>query len=408
MRKKINVSQLQPGMFVDELCGSWMDHPFWNTRFLVDDPADIARIASSPVRELWIDTARGLDVRDGRSAAEVASHNEAVLRDLADQEMLPAPAAMAAEIVRAASICKRARFAVRSMFQEARMGRAIATAQLAPLVEEISSSVMRNPGALVSLARLKTKDDYTYLHSVAVCGLMIALARQLDLPQADIREIGLAGLLHDLGKAAIPDSVLNKPGKLSDEEFKVVQDHPSAGHRMLREADVVGPIPLDVCLHHHEKFDGSGYPERLAGDTISLYAKMGAVCDVYDAITSNRVYKPGWSPAEALRKMAEWSEGHFDRQVFQAFVKCVGIYPVGSLVRLESGLLAVVTETLAHNLMAPTVKIFYCTRRRVRLHPRVVDLAAPAARDRIQNWEAPARWRFPDLEELWGGQTACR
>lgn len=408
MRKKISVSQLQPGMFVDELCGSWMDHPFWNTRFLVEDPADIARLVSSPVREIWIDTARGLDVRDGRSAAEVASHNEAVLRDLADQEAPPAHETMASEIARAARICGRARTAVVSMFREARMGHAIATAQLAPLVEEISASVLRNPGALVSLARLKTKDDYTYLHSVAVCGLMIALARQLGLPEGEIREIGLAGLLHDLGKAAIPDGVLNKPGKLTDEEFQVIKDHPAAGHRMLREADAVGTIPLDVCLHHHEKIDGSGYPAQLSGDMISLYAKMGAVCDVYDAITSNRVYKPGWSPAEALRKMTEWSEGHFDRLVFQAFVKCVGIYPVGSLVRLESGLLAVVTDTHAQQLMAPTVKIFYCTRRRERLHPRVLDLAAPTARDRILNWEAPSRWPFPDLEELWGGGSAIR
>ena len=158
-----------------------------------------------------------------------------------------------------------------------------------------------------------------------------------------------------------------------------------------------------MCLHHHEKIDGSGYPDHLAGDAISLYAKMGAVCDVYDAITSNRAYKAAWSPAEALRKMTEWSAGHFDRLVFQAFVKCVGIYPVGSLVRLESGLLGVVVGNSDHNLLAPSVKTFYCTHRKARLSPKVLDLSRSNAQDKIKQWESPANWPFPDLDELWSG-----
>ena len=404
MRKKITVSQLQIGMFVDQLCGSWADHPFWNTRFLIDDADDIARLVSSPVRELWINTARGIDVQDAPSAAKAAAQNEAILRDIASQvEPRDRPQTLEAEVARAARICNRARTAVISMFQEARMGRAVATDQLVSLVDDIASSVLRNPGALISLARLKTKDDYTYLHSVAVCGLMISLGRQLGLSESETREIGLAGLVHDLGKADIPDEILNKPGKLTEQEFERVRHHPEAGHRMLLEGQGVGAIPLEVCLHHHEKIDGSGYPDRLAGDAISLYAKMGAVCDVYDAITSNRAYKAGWSPAEALRKMTEWSAGHFDPLVFQAFVKCVGLYPVGSLVRLESGLLGVVVENSDRNLLAPSVKTFYCTRRKERLYPKVLDLSRSNAQDKIKHWESPANWPFPDLDELWSG-----
>jgi HD-GYP domain-containing protein (c-di-GMP phosphodiesterase class II) len=405
MRKKIKITQLQQGMYVDELCGSWMDHPFWNTRFLIEAPSDIARLLSSPVRELWIDTAKGLDVQDAESAAEVASRNEETLRFIATKPAPPpSKAELTAEIERAARICNRARTAVISMFKEARMGRAVASEELAPLVDEISASVMRNPGALVSLARLKTKDDYTYLHSVAVCGLMISLGRELGLPESETREIGLAGLVHDLGKADIPDEILNKPGKLTEREFDLIKNHPTAGHRMLLEGDGVGNIPLDVCLHHHEKIDGSGYPDQLSGDAISLYAKMGAVCDVYDAITSNRAYKAGWSPAEALRKMTEWSAGHFDRLVFQAFVKCVGIYPIGSLVRLESGLLGVVVGNHNGALLSPSVKVFYCTRREVRLPPKIIELSCPNAHDKIKNWESPSHWPFPDLEELWSGR----
>ncbi len=397
------------GMFVDELCGSWMDHPFWNTRFLVETPTEINQLVASPVRDLWIDTARGLDVQDAQSASEVAAQSEAVLQKMATEVESPVrKQSLEAEIARAARICSRARTAVMSMFQEARMGNAVATEQLKPLVDEISASVLRNPGALVSLARLKTVDDYTYLHSVAVCGLMIALARQLGLPESDMREIGMAGLVHDLGKADIPDAILNKPGKLTDAEFEIIKNHPAAGHRMLLEGQGVGAVPLDVSLHHHEKMDGSGYPHHLAGDDISLYAKMGAVCDVYDAITSTRAYKAPWGPAESLRKMAEWSIGHFDRVVFQAFIKCVGIYPVGSLVRLESGLLGVVIDNPAENLLAPSVKVFFCTRRKERMHPKVIDLARANAKEKIKNWESPTNWPFPDIDELWSGQAARR
>lgn len=394
-------------MFVDELGGSWLDHPFWNTHFLVEKPAEINQLAASPVRELWIDTARGLDVADAQCAHEVVAQSEVVLQDIAMQaDSSAGKESLEAEVARAARICHRARTAVMSLFQEARMGKAVATEQLTPLVDEISASVLRNPGALVSLARLKTVDDYTYLHSVAVCGLMIALARQLGLPESDMHEIGMAGLVHDLGKADIPDAILNKPGKLTDAEFAIIKNHPVAGHRMLLEGQGVGAVPLEVSLHHHEKIDGSGYPHHLAGDAISLYAKMGAVCDVYDAITSTRAYKAPWSPAESLRKMTEWSNGHFDRTVFHAFIKCVGIYPIGSLVRLESGLLGVVIDNPPENLLAPSVKVFFCTRRNERTQPKVIDLARSNAQDKIKNWESPTNWPFPDIDALWSGQAA--
>ena len=404
MLKKIDVEQLRLGMFLKELCGSWMDHPFWNTKFLLEDPADLARILDSGIRQVWIDTSKGADVESGETETEEQStaRNEATLIVATATPDAPVIVVSAAqELQRARRICATAKKAVVSMFQEARMGKSIDTAGLAPLVEEISSSVMRHPGALVSLARLKTKDDYTYMHSVAVCGLMVSLAKRLGLDEATTREAGLAGLVHDLGKAMIPLKVLNKPGKLTDDEFRVVRDHPSAGYEMLLEGGGVGPIALDVVLHHHEKVDGSGYPHKLKDEQISLFAKMGAVCDVYDAITSNRPYKAGWDPSEALRKMTEWAPGHFDMKVFQAFVKSVGIYPLGSLVRLESGMLAIVTETRADALLTPVVKTFYCTRRRERMHPKLVDLSKMAGRDKIASWESREKWPFKDLDELW-------
>lgn len=408
--RRIKVGELQLGMYVHELCGSWMDHPFWKTRFLLENPADLQTLNASAIRELWIDTGLGRDlVEPGTDEPEetLAERDQRL-----DDELIavatadppePVRVELAAEVERAASICGHAKTAVTAMFGEARMGNAVDSEQLEPLVNEIAESVARNPGALISLARLKTQDDYTYMHSVAVCGLMIALGRQLGLDPRLTREVGLAGLMHDIGKAAIPLDILNKPGKLTDEEFTRVKSHPVAGHQMLVEGAGAGEIPLEVCLHHHEKTDGSGYPDKLDAGSISLYAKMGAVCDVYDAITSDRPYKAGWDPATAIRRMNEWSKGHFDSVVFQAFVKTVGVYPVGTLVKLESGLLAVVTEVSERSLVKPIVKAFYCTRRKARLAPRLIDLADPAASEKVTNWESADDWQFPDLLELWSG-----
>jgi HD-GYP domain-containing protein (c-di-GMP phosphodiesterase class II) len=239
------------------------------------------------------------------------------------------------------------------------------------------------------------------MHSVAVCALMVALAKQLGLDDEQTRSAGIAGLLHDLGKALMPMDVLNKPGKLTDEEFTIIKKHPEEGHRLLQGGSNVNPVALDVCLHHHEKIDGSGYPEGLAGEQISRVARMGAVCDVYDAITSNRPYKAGWDPAESLRKMAEWSKGHFDANIFQAFVKSLGIYPTGSLLRLSSGSLWVVVEQSEKSLLAPRVKVFYSTQSNLRITPILVDLSAPDCKEKIASREDPEKWRFPDLNELW-------
>lgn len=280
------------------------------------------------------------------------------------------------------------------------MGRAIQVDGCVSVVNEIIGSVERNPGALVSLMRLKTQDEYTYLHSVAVCTLMVALARTLQLPEAQVRNAGLAGMLHDMGKARIPLTVLNKPGRLTDPEFALMRRHPQWGHEMLVESGGAGPLALDVCLHHHEKIDGSGYPEALAGERISLHARLGAICDVYDAITSARPYKEAWDPGEAVRRMAQW-KGHFDPQLFQAFVKTVGIYPVGSLVRLQSGRLAVVLGAGQASLLTPRVKVFFSTKANMPITPEVVDLGAPGCQDKLLGVEAPEKWNFPHLEELW-------
>jgi len=393
-------------MHLKEFCGSWMEHPFWRTGFVITDPKDITTILASSIKEVWIDSSKGLDVADGQSAVTEAESEEQVeeeLRQANSARREVAPVTIDVELQRAAKICYQSKQAVVSMFQEARMGNTVDAAGAKQMVEEITDSVSRNPGALISLARLKTADDYTYMHSVAVCAMMVALAKQLGMDEEQSRLAGLAGLMHDLGKAMMPMDVLNKPGKLTDAEFAIIKTHPQEGYRLLKPGKDVDPVVLDVCLHHHEKMDGSGYPEGLKGDQISLFAKMGAVCDVYDAITSNRPYKTGWDPAESLRKMAEWANGHFDGKVFQAFVKSLGIYPIGSLVQLSSGRLGLVVEQTNKSLTTPVVKVFFSTKSNMRIVPELVDLSKPGAIEKISKREDPAKWRFSDLNELWSG-----
>jgi putative nucleotidyltransferase with HDIG domain len=391
MLRKILVSELTLGMHIHKFCRPFIDDPFWieQVEVVLRDADVLDRIQKSDTLEVWIDTRRGKAPSDVAPAgAQLASTR---------------PASLEEEVRRAREICDRAKGAVMVMFGDAKMGRAMNVQDVDLLVEEISSSILRHPHALISLSRLKTSDEYTYMHSVAVCALMVALARRMGLPEEQIREAGVAGLMHDVGKMMIDPQILNKPGRLTAEEYRAMKCHPEAGLKILEASLQVNAIVRDVCLHHHEKVDGSGYPHGLAGEQISIFARMGAVCDVYDAVTSDRPYKKGWGAAHSIREMASW-KGHFDELVFQNFVKTVGIYPVGALVRLESGRLAVVIEQNEQTLLLPKVRAFMSARTGRRLAPQVVDLALEGKRDSIVKIELPADWGLEDVDQFWTGK----
>ena len=390
-------------MFVQKLEGSWMDHPFWRKSLLIQDRAEIESILASDIEEVWIDTDKGLDVaHESEKGTRQLDAENGTTSQQESAVTAPARSSMMEEMARATRIYSHSKSIVRTMFAEARLGRAVDRHSAEKLVEEISHSLDRNPWALISVARLKTADEYTYMHSVAVCALMMALARQLRFDEAETREAGLAGMLHDLGKARIPLQILNKPGRLSDAEFEVIKRHPEAGHKLLQDMGGIGEMALDVCLRHHEKLDGTGYPHGLSSENISKYARMGAVCDIYDAVTSNRPYKKGWDPTESLRKMATWTQDHLDERIFHAFVKSVGIYPIGSFVRLESGLMGVVIEQGESSLLRPKVRVFFSAKARAYIMPKVVDLSLAGNQDRVASPENPAAWGVSNVEDFLG------
>lgn len=415
MPTRIELKDLRVGMFLERVDGSWLSHTLWRQRFTVDSELTLSHVRNCGAVHCWIDTDKGLAIERLVEAEETLPLGWAATRPRPSKERPdPAdePATLPQEAQRVASlqefedasrICTEAKAIVGRIFADLSAGQAPQIEEVVPIVSDVVTSVFQNSEALISLARLKTQDDYTYMHSVSVCALMVAVGRSLGFDAQRCRAFAMAGLFHDVGKALVPLELLNKPGRLDALEFEKVKGHAALGHAMIADSGFNDQDVLDVCLHHHEKIDGTGYPEQLSGDAISLVARMGAVCDVYDAVTSARPYKSAWDPSEALRRMATW-KGHFDRSILAALVKAVGIYPVGSVVRLASQRLAVVMANPKESRSKPVVKAFYSLLYQQHIVPELIDLRALPATDSIIARETDGLKRFANLEQLWLGR----
>ncbi|MBS0422915.1 MAG: HD-GYP domain-containing protein [Proteobacteria bacterium] len=402
MIKKVQASDVRLGMYIHTIRGNWLEHPFWKKSFKLEQQEDLDTLVSCNLDEIWIDTSKGLDVAGDEEMPMENPQSAKPVNTVSVAPPVKKPVmrvSVEEELDTAKKIQNKAKEAVTSMFNDVRMGKALEIEGAESLVEEINQSMERNPNALLTLTRLRSVNEYTYMHSVAVCMLMVALGKRLGLDEAQVRQAGTAGLLHDIGKMVIPNEVLNKPGKLTDEEFVIMKSHPERGWEILKSCYQAHETSLDVCLHHHERVDGKGYPKKISGEALTLFARMGAVCDVYDAISSDRCYKAAWSPAESIRKMASWKDGHFDETVFQAFVKTIGIYPSGTLLKLKSGRLGVVMEQSTKKLTTPIVKIFFSTRTNAHIPIKILDLSKGV--DSIEKIEDPEKWGF-DINKIQG------
>lgn len=393
MIKQIRIDQLKQGMYIHDLNCGWLDHPFLSNAFHVKDQVTIDKIYNIGIRELYIDTLKGADVRTAPTQDQVNADLNRRLHEIArKQPEKPVTTELKEEAGRARRLHGEANKIVRHMMDDIRLGQQIEVDRIEPLVEQMVESIFRNQDALLPLARLKNHDDYTFEHSVSVCALLVAFGRGMKLSRDVVKDMALGGLLHDVGKARVPDSILNKPAKLTDDEYVRIQSHVDQGVLVLEQTPGIGEIAMQVTRQHHERFDGSGYPHKLAGGNISLYGQMAAIVDVYDAISSDRVYHKGMSPTQALKKLLEWSSHHFDPQLVQAFIRAIGIYPTGTLVQLESKRIGVVVEQNDKSLLEPVVRIFYHAAQQHYISPEIVDLAK--VQDRIASFENYEKWKI--------------
>lgn len=395
MIKRITIEQLKPGMFIHDINCGWMGHPFLFNSFKVSNGEDVNKIAAYGINELYIDTAKGLDVQNAPTQDEVSAQLHEQVTKAAKEHKPVTPQPFREEMAVAYNIHQQANHVVRNILTDVRLGKQLEVENLMPVVESITDSIFRNPDALTTLTRIKQKDDYTFQHSVSVCALLVTFCRALGYERDIIMDVGLGGLLHDVGKMKVPDYILNKPGQLTDDEFQIMQSHAELGGQLLEKTDGVPSIACAIAGQHHERFDGTGYPQHLKNGDITHFGQLASIVDVYDALTSNRIYHQGMTPFVALKKLYEWSKSHFDETLVQHFIRVIGIYPVGTLVRLESGVLGVVIKPGEQDLLHPVVRAIYDIERQNQMTPRDIDLSVPrnlGGGDKIVSHELPEKW----------------
>ncbi|MHB1291768.1 MAG: HD-GYP domain-containing protein [Sulfuricella sp.] len=395
MIKKINVQQLKPGMFIHDMNCGWMEHPFLTGTLKVKSDKEIEKIAGNGIREIYIDTEKGLDVADAPTETEVRAALEQQMMEMAQKAKPVASASLHDELDKSRKVHSEASKIVRNIMHDVRIGKQIELERIDPVVEQMTGSILRNKDALLSLCRIKNKDDYTFLHSISVGALLISFARALDLDRGVIQLLGIGGMLHDIGKTKVPDEILNKPGKLTEEEFLIMKSHVVHSREILSDTPGIAQASLDVAAQHHERFDGSGYPLKLKGSEMSIYGQIASIVDVYDAITADRCYHKGMEPTVALRKMFEWSKFHFNPELIHTFIRTIGIYPVGTLVMLESGKIGIVIEQHEQDLTRPRVRVVFDSRKSYYVTPADIDLSkllGQGGADRIVSHESHAKW----------------
>jgi len=357
-------------MFIHKLDTTWLKHPFALNQFKITEADDIKKIISAGIKKIQIDTTT------------------------------PAKKSLNKLRNEARNIKNYAEKAISTIMADVKLGQQVEMELVTPVVDKMAESILENSNTLLGLSRIRTMDTYTFEHSVNIGVLMMSFAKIKGMPADLIHEIGVGGLLHDIGKTLTPPEILNKPGKLTDEEFKIMRQHVIDSRIILEKTPGITRNALDVAALHHEKFDGTGYPDGKKENEISVVAQMSVIVDVYDALTADRCYHKGQDPSVVLKRMLSWGGSHFNPQLVHEFIHCVGIYPPATLVMLNNNHLAVVTEN-NDNLLAPSVVIFLNTKTRETIKPILINLSNQQKLKVIrsesdQNWNIDPQ-KFLDL-----------
>ncbi len=386
---QVSTQDLKPGMYLHDLGVNWAFHPFLYNRFHLDANS-IALIQDLGIKHVWIDRSREADSTDG--GVPVREHDAAPLSVHRSQKKEKASPAE-----RMQQVTEEARGFVTQMLEQARAGDTLDSQDIATVADGLFDDVARHPCTMLAFGRIRSRDNYTYEHSVNFGVLMMAFAKFLGMPESRIKELGRAGLLHDVGKAFIPDEILQKPGALTEEEYEEVKTHAARGADLLRDTQGVSELSAELAELHHERLDASGYPHGLKSDDLRLEVRISAIVDVYDALTAVRAYHSGSQPTEGLSYIMKQAGQGFDGHLVQRFVRCVGVYPPGSLVRLSSNEIAVVEEFREGCSLQPSVRVVYdANRDRLLDPPRRLDLARTKEDVRVDTYELPERWPIPE------------
>ncbi|VXB48196.1 Diguanylate cyclase [Pseudomonas sp. 8BK] len=344
-RIKVDAAQLTVGMYVVELDRPWTDTTFLFQGFRIRQQQDI-RLLQEVCRYVWVD------------ARQSVTEYDQVTANIAQPEALqPAIAKVDfnLEMLQAAPSWNAAREESLRILQAVKLGQELDVEAVKAVIKDCVESILRNPAAMLWLARIKNSDEYTAEHSLRVSILSIALAKELGLPVYQLEQIGVCGMLHDVGKIKVPNEILNKPCALTAEEQCIMQSHAAEGRKLLMSNQQVTAATVDVAYSHHERLDGQGYPRGLNASKIPYFAKIIAVADSYDAINSDRVYSKGKSSLESLRILLEAVNSHFDEEIVDCFIRMVGIYPPGEIVELTNGEVGIIIGCPPGNKLKPRV-----------------------------------------------------
>jgi HD-GYP domain-containing protein (c-di-GMP phosphodiesterase class II) len=381
MKKKIDTNQIEIGMYVSEVDRPWRETPFLFQGFEIKDEEDIKELQKI-CSYVIIDTDEGRDVDDKLKwridpllATDTGEEKKKKKKKKAPEGGYEKKTDLFEEMPKAREAERKTRNVIQTIMTDVRLGRSVDTSAAKEVVGELTESIVRNPDAMMCLSMLKEADEYTALHSLRVCILAVAFGRELGYPIDRLEQLGTGALLHDLGKLKIPLDILNKPGRLTTEEFDVIKSHVPLGVQVL-EASKGGitDTAIDVARYHHERIDGSGYVSGRGKEDIPEFGRIGGIVDCYDAITSDRIYKKGISAYDALKKMYEWRDSAFDSDLVEKFIQCMGIYPIGSLVEMNTGSIGVVATINRERRLRPKVVLVLTADKKPFEKPKVIDM----------------------------------
>jgi putative nucleotidyltransferase with HDIG domain len=371
MIKKVKVEDLKIGVFVHDFNCNWNSKNLYIEPCFIENDNIIDILKSWEIKEVSIDTERGIDVNRSKTLHDVKRETAGIdqMRKVS-RPLVP----LARELQSAKQISQDAIKMAQRTIQEVREGKIPDVGSSYELAKRMNESINRNRDALLLLTQIRTKDEYTLYHSISVSSLVLNMCHYCQISEHQALDLAVGAMFHDIGKTLVPQNILNKPSKLTEEEYCEMQRH--AEHSMTLLSKVKG-LPLecyDIALHHHERYDGRGYPHGLKKNQISYGAQLTAVCDVFDAITSERCYKPARDAVMGLRKIYEGNDTLFSKEITHDFIQSVGIYPVGTCVVLADDRSGVVVGS-TENTRRPIVQVFYDEKKKERIKPLKIDLS---------------------------------